>query len=282
MTPSEPIRPAFTLFRLGLLGAGALLILPLTAAEKGSPQTSTKLYTQTGTDPSFKELVGENKAALTQGAKGSKIAVNLAVVEELPEARRPIAKDINLHTLPDSSIPRKDFPKWTRWYQEDGHTQIFRLFPDEVNLHSARPLAARVEAFSKTQWTEAQGNWHEWSGVVTPINPVGMSLQVKNSVNDWAMNITIRENGDVLLDHRRAEDVVIAHGMLRKSFLLRVRDNGLDYEVYLNGHKAGEGRYKRPEGKTCFRWGMYVGEHEVRREAMILFSGVTIDGHEAK
>jgi len=271
-----------TLARI-LLWLGMLAGIPsLPATEKAAAAPASKLYTQNGTDPSFKELIGENKAALAQGAKGSKVSVNLPVVEELPEARRPIPKDINLHTLPDSSIPRKDFAKWSRWYQEDGHTQIFRLFPDEVNLHSSRPLAARVEAFSKTQWTEAQGTWHEWSGVVTPINPVGMSLQVKNSVNDWAMNITIRENGDVLLDHRRGEDAVIAHGMLRKSFLLRVRDNGLDYEVYLNGHKAGEGRYKRPEGKTCFRWGMYVGEHEVRHEAMIFFSGVTIDGHEAK
>jgi hypothetical protein len=262
---------------LSVLTAGLLA-----AAEVPSARQGGKLFIRNGTDFAFKELTAEAKAALKQGAKGSKISVNLAVVEEMPEARRPIPKDINLHTLPDSSIPRKEFPKWTRWYQEDGHTQVFRLFPDEINLHSQRPLAARVEAFSKTQWTESQETWHEWSGVVTPINPVGMSLQVKNSVNDWAMNITIRENGDVVLDHRRAEDVIIARGMLRKSFLLRVRDNGLDYQVYLNGRKAGDGRYKRPEGKTCFRWGMYVGEHEVRREAMILFSGVTIDGNEGK
>lgn len=251
-------------------------------AESPSAPSGNKLYTRSGSDFSFKELSAEAKAALAQGAKGSKVAVNLAVVEEMPEAKRPIPKDINLHTLPDSSIPRKEFPKWTRWYQEDGHTQVFRLFPDEINLHSKRPLAARVEAFSKVQWTEAQGQWHEWSGVVTPINPVGMSLQVKNSVNDWAVNITIKQDGDVLLNHRRGEDAIIAHHMLGKSFLLRVRDNGLDYEVFLNGRKAGEGRYKRPEGKTCFRWGMYVGEQEVRREAMIFFSGVAIDGHDGK
>lgn len=273
-------RSSFLLLCLSALACGVAGPTEVRSAEE--TLAAAKLFTRTGTDFAFKELTAEARAALAQGAKGSKIAVNLAAVEVLPEARRPIAKDINLHTLADSSVPRKEFEKWTRWYQEDGHTQVFRLFPDEVNVHSARPLAARVEAFSKVQWTEAQGAWHEWSGVVTPINPVGMSLQVKNSVNDWAMNITIKEDGDVMLDHRRGEDAVIAHRMLGKSFLLRVRDNGLDYEVYLNGKKAGEGRYKRPEGKTAFRWGMYVGEHEVRREAMILFSGVTIDGHDVK
>ena len=268
------LRFFFSLFGVGLLFVAAAL------AEEAS--ASSKLFTRTGTDFAFKDLTADAKVALVHGAKGSKISVNLAAVESLPEAQRPIAKDINLHALPNSSIPRKEFDKWTRWYQEDGHTQVFRLFPDEVNLHSSRPLAARIEAFSKVQWAEAQGTWHEWSGVVTPINPVGMSLQVKNSVNDWAMNITIKDNGDVVFDQRRGEDTVIAHHMLGKSFLLRVRDNGLDYEVYLNGKKVGEGQYKRPEGKTCFRWGMYVGEHEVRREAMILFSGVTIDGHDTK
>jgi hypothetical protein len=260
---------------------GFAILLAVAGSAEEAP-ASSKLFTRTGTDFAFKDLSADAKAALAHGAKGSKVAVNLPIVESLPEARRPIAKDINLHALPDSSIPRKEFDKWTRWYQEDGHTQVFRLFPDEVNLHNTRPLAARIEAYSKVQWTEAQGAWHEWSGVVTPINPVGMSLQVKNSVNDWAMNITIKEDGDVVLDQRRGEDAVIAHHMLGKSFLLRVRDNGLDFEVYLNGKKVGEGRYKRPEGKTAFRWGMYVGEHEVRREAMILFSGVTIDGHDAK
>ena len=65
--------------------------------------------------------------------------------------------------------------------------------------------------------------------------------------------------------------------MVGKPFHVRVRDNGLDYEVYLNGKKMGEGSYKRPEGDTNFRWGMYLGGNEVRHDAMLLVTGAAID-----
>lgn len=198
------------------------------------------------------------------------------------DARRPIAQKIKLHTLFDSTIPRKDFPKWSRWYQEDGHTQIFRLFEDEVNMHSKRELAARVEAFSNVKWDEAEGAWNEWSGVITAINPVGLNLQVKNQKNAWAVAISVKKSGDVKLNRRRGEDEIIAQNMIGKPFLPRVRDNGLNYEVFFNDNKVGEGSFKRPEGKTCFRWGMYVGDNEVKQDAMIFFSGVTVDGKSAK
>jgi hypothetical protein len=57
-----------------------------------------------------------------------------------------------------------------------------------------------------------------------------------------------------------------------------VRDNGENYEVFLDGTKMGEGSYKRPKGTTAFRWGMYLGKSEVHQDAMIFVSGATIDG----
>ena len=88
--------------------------------------------------------------------------------------------------------------------------------------------------------------------------------------------------GDVILNHRRAADKVIATDMVGKPFLIRVRDNGLNYEIYLDGKKVGEGSYERPEGTTGFRWGMYVGHSEVSHDAMIFVSGATVDGKSAK
>jgi hypothetical protein len=61
--------------------------------------------------------------------------------------------------------------------------------------------------------------------------------------------------------------------MTGKSFDLKVRDNGHDYEVYLNGEKVGAGYYDRPEGQTTFRWGMYLGDKPVRHDAMIFVTG---------
>jgi hypothetical protein len=83
--------------------------------------------------------------------------------------------------------------------------------------------------------------------------------------------------GDVKLNHRRGKDQVIARGMVGKPFHIRVRDNGHEYEVYLNEKKVGEGSYARPKGETSFRWGMYLGANEVTRDAMLLVTGAGVN-----
>ena len=72
--------------------------------------------------------------------------------------------------------------------------------------------------------------------------------------------------------------MIIATNMKGKPFHIRVRDNGLDYEVFLDGKQVGTGSYPRPAGKTGFRWGMYLGKGIVTHEAMIFVSGATVDG----
>jgi len=246
---------------------------------------SDPLFTQKGSDPSFEELLKRKKIPeghnSTDGVTGSKIKVENRLVESTPEAKRSFTKDIRIHTLCNSAIPRSDFDKWSRWYQEDGSTQVFRLFKGEENVRNGRENAARIEAFSDVHWQ--QGPWHQWSGTYTIIKPHGAAIfQSKNNENDWSVQINMNANGDVILNHRRGEDKVIAERMTGKPFLIRVRDNGLDYEVYLNGKKVGEGSYARPKGTTGFRWGMYLGGAEVKSDAMIFVSGATVDGREDK
>jgi hypothetical protein len=235
------------------------------------------LYTQDGTDPTFESLidskafpVGSNS---TGGVKGSTIRVNKTLIEQGLTDVNPIPRDIRIHTLCNDAIGRKDFPNWTRWYQEDGHTQIFRLFAGETNVRNQRKLAARIEAFSNLNW--AQGDWHEWSGRYTVVRPHGCCIfQVKNSTNDWALQIDQSDEGDINLQYRRPhQHVSIARSMTGKSFDLKVRDNGLNFEVYYNGQKVGDGSYDRPKGTTNFRWGMYLGEGEVRHTAIIMVTG---------
>ena len=251
------------------------------------------LYTQKGNDPVFEEVLKSGKlpkgSNSTKGVTGSKINVNNKLVELTPEARKSIPKDIMIHTLGNSLIPRCDFDRWSRWYQEDGSTQVFRLFKNEVNVRNSRENAARIEAFSALKWQ--RGGWHEWSGTYTIIKPHGAAIfQAKNNINDWSVQLNMNGNGDVMLNHRRAPDKWIARNMTGKPFHIRVRDNGHDYEVYLNGTKEGdhdyevylngtkegEGFYARPEGTTAFRWGMYLGSNAVKHDAMIFVSGVTM------
>jgi hypothetical protein len=257
-----------------------ICLASLLCAASAPAADPASLFTQTGTDPSFADVLKSGKLPegknSTTGVTGSKIDVKNQLVELTPEAKRAIEKDIRIHTLGNSFIPRKDFAKWSRWYQEDGSTQVFRLFEGETNVRNARDKAARIEAFSAVNWK--RGAWHEWVGIYTVVKPHGAVIfQVMNNVNQWAMQLNMNPQGDVILNHRRAEDKVIAKGMVGKPFHIRVRDNGHDYEVYLDGQKVGAGTYARPEGETNFRWGMYLGNGDVRQQAMIFVSGATVD-----
>lgn len=252
----------------------ALSPLPLLAASAGD------FVTVRGDDPTFAEVMKSGKLPRgknsTTGFKGSTVRVNHDLLKASPDARRKIPEAIRIHTLGNSSIRRGDFPNWTRWYQEDGNTQVFRLFKDEENVRNSRELAARIEAFSDLSWKK--GEYHEWVGTYTIIKPHGCAIfQSKNNINDWSVQLNMNDSGDITLNHRRATDKVIARNMTGKPFHVRVRDNGHDYEVFLNGKSQGKGEYARPAGETNFRWGMYLGGTPLRHEAMILVTGAGID-----
>lgn len=242
--------------------------------------TAEDFITQRGDDPTFAEVMksgdvprGTNS---TKGFKGSTVRINHDLLKDSPDARRKIPGDILIHTIGHSAIKRSDFPNWTRWYQEDGNTQVFRLFKGEENVRNSRDHAARVEAFSDLSWKK--GDWHEWIGTYTIIKPIGCAIfQAKNNENDWSVQLNMGGTGDVILNHRRGTDEVIARNMTGKPFHIRVRDNGHDYEVFLNGKAVGKGSYARPAGTTSFRWGMYLGGNEVKTDAMILVTGAGID-----
>lgn len=268
----------FTLCILTVMLSGCVQFAEDKAEKKTENIDIKEFYKQKGTDPTFKSLMKEKKVPVgnnsKQGIKGSKIDVNNELIEKNIKNVNPIPKNIMIHTLCNSALQRKEFPKWTRWYQEDGNTQIFRLFKGEHNVRNKRANAARIEAFSKLKFKK--GEWHEWEGTYTIIKPHGAAIfQSKNNKNAWSVMINLSDNGDITLNHRRhQEDKVIAKNMTGKSFHLKVRDNGHNYEVYFNGQKVGEGHYTRPEGHTAFRWGMYVGGKTlVKHDAMIFVTG---------
>ncbi len=246
------------------------------------PATQPALFTLEGTDPTFQQLkdekqfpIGENS---TGGVKGSLIRVKRDGVDKLPTAKNAIPKDISIHTLCNAKIDRPDFAKWTRWYQEDGNTQVFRLFKGETNVRNDRQFAARIEAFSSgLLWTKKQGQWHEWEGTYTIVKPhPSIIFQVKNLKNDWAVILRMEGNGDINVVNRQPSVTkLVAKNMTGKSFVLRVRDNGEDFEVFVDGEKVSSGSYERPEGTTAFRWGIYRGGLAVTREAMIFVTGAT-------
>ena len=273
----------------------ALLLAPLSALLAAEP-----LYTQEGADPSFaaaQESSGGNPGERFNrgGALGSRIHVNHELLEQQVGKTGSIPKGIGIHTELSGGISRKDFGKWTRWYQEDGNIQVFRLFKGEQNVRGGTGndgSPGRVEAYSKSI-TVAPGAWHEWEGTYTVIKPVGACIfQLMHEGSLWPFHIEMSGKGDISFLRRRPvpgmeRDIAIAENMVGKSLSLKVRANGEDYEVYQKA-PLDEGPWKlvtkgsytqAKDNMISFRWGMYCGSKKgqtVPNDALLFVTGATI------
>lgn len=273
------------LMMIGTLGVVSSLILVSLAAQSfANDATVSPLFTQQGNDSGFQSLVEQGRFPVGKdsrgGVTGSRINVNNQLVEKGIDGDKSIPREIAIHTPCCSHIPRKDFAKSSRWYQEDGNTQIFRLFKGDYNVRNSRQYAGRSEAFSKLSWK--RGNWHQWEGTYTVFKPCNAAIfQAKNHTHAWSVMINLTEDGTIILNHRRhQEDKVIARNMTGKSFHLKVRDNGHDYEVFFNGRKIGSGHFERLTDTTKFRWGMYPeakGGKAMKSDALVFVSGVSFE-----
>lgn len=271
------------------------------AQSQRSAAATEPLYIQEGTDPSFADLVERGIIApgvsFSQGpVVGSRIRVKLALLEQQVGKPGPIPKDIGLHTeVCGDNIRRKDFDRWTRWYQEDGNVQVFRLFKGEQNVRGGageKGSPGRIEAFAHSL-TVAPGTWREWEGTYTIVEPIGACIfQLFHQGSLWPMHIDMTEKGEVhFLRRRPAPDmerqISLAKDMVGKSISIKVRANGQDYEVYQkapldNGPwklvTKGAGP-KAEDNKIQFRWGMYCGSKKglsVPKDAMLFVTGVEI------
>jgi hypothetical protein len=255
-----------------------------------STQTADgQLYTEgPGTNPPFEEI----RNSITNGYDGTVIDVDNAAVEGGFFGDLGIQGDLRLHTLANASIGQSRFGNWSRWYQTDGATQIFRLFPGEENVRNSRPLAARIEAFdANTGWNVDDGEWHEWVARYTIIKPINASIfQAKDQDNeDWSVHLNMNASGRVSVTHRRPlpgqpKTETLIENAVGQPFDIRIRDDGLNYEVYFGDMTTPftTGRFVRnadpsDNSNTFFRWGIYVGAKEVESEAMIFVSHASVD-----
>lgn len=264
------------------------------------------LFTREGTDPTFATLIengtlkpGERFAKIT--VLGSRIDVNHDLLEKQVGKAGAIPKNIGLHTQNSGGIPRKDFAKWTRWYQEDGNTQVFRLFKDEQNIRGGTGTKAsqgRVETYSKSL-TVAPGTWREWEATYTIIEPVGANIfqlfhngkDAKGGAILWPFHIRMSDEGEIYFSRRRPvagmeKRITLAQNMTGKSLSIKVRANGEAYEVYQKSpfdeawKPVTTGTYlKAEDNKISFRWGMYCGSKagmSIKKDAMLFVTGATI------
>lgn len=275
----------------------ALLTTNLLAAEP--------LYTCEGTDPSFAAVQQSSGSKPGErfnkgGALGSRIHVNHELLEKQVGKTGPIPQNIALHTEFSGGINRKDFGQWTRWYQEDGNVQVFRLFKGEQNIRGGeaeKGSPGRTEAYTAHALAVAPGTWHEYEATYTFAQPVGACIfQLMHDGKDkagnpllWPFHIEMSAAGEVHFLFRRPQSgqerkIVMAENMVGKSLSLKVRANGEDYEVYQKEpldqgpwKLVTKGSYAKAQGKISFRWGMYCGSKKgqtVPNDALLFVTGV--------
>ena len=153
-------------------------------------------------------------------------------------------------------------------------------------------MAARTEIFSPSNgWNVAGGEWNDWVARYTIINPINAAIfQAKDDDDEaWSIHLGMNDSGEVFVTHRRPlpgqpKKETLIPNAIGQPFDVRVRDNGLDYEVYLNDQSEPftTGQYVRnsdpgDNSLTKFRWGIYVGAQEVESEAMIFVSHATVN-----
>ncbi|WP_157964638.1 hypothetical protein [Algibacillus agarilyticus] len=272
---------------------------PDTPVDAQPDPDTTWLYKQEGTDLTWEEVLATDALLplytfTYKGVLGSIISINHALIETGEYGSRPINSVENkysLHTVGNPAIGQSKFERWSRWYQESGNTQIFRLFKNEENVSNSRPLAARVEiSSSKQRWFPEPGIWREFSARFTVLKAKGCSaLPVKghycsifqakgNNVDHWSVMLRVHGDGSlwfypregIYKNRKKLRDNVIG-----QPFDMKVRDNGLDYEMWIDGESVGTGQWQRTL-EIGFRWGIYVGETEVVDDILVLVTGASV------
>lgn len=277
----------------------SLAAIVLCSAEE--PKAAGKLVTVEGEDAPFSKFI--ESGAIKTGERfskgpvlGSLVRVNHELLENQTGKVGTIPQKIGLHTQGSGGIRRRDFAKWTRWFQEDGNVQIFRLFAGEQSVRDGLGAAGkpgRVEVF--TGHKVSPGEWSEWEATYTIVEPVGANIfQLFHEGGQlWGFHIRMSDEGDIYFARRRSvkdmpDKVVLAEDMTGKSLRIKVRANGTDYEVFCKnptdtaswGEPIAKGSYKPAvDNQISFRWGMYCGSKKgqsISKNAMLLVSDVVI------
>ncbi len=252
------------------------------------PVFSQEYYTQIGTDPTWDSIIKNKQIPIghnsTDGITGSRIDVNNDLMDKLTYGSHGIPQDIKIHSPGSSQIPRSEFPKWTRWYQEDGNTQVYRIHKGEYNVRNEREGAARIESFYGSSFKKGDG-WQTWEGSYTIVDVRGCVgphycgiFQVKDGGCCWSVMLKLKSSGELIADHLKSASKTLAKDVRGKSFDIKIRDDGLNSEVYFNGELAYKSSYSTRDGSSTFRWGMYFGRSTPAETSLIFVTGATING----
>lgn len=214
--------------------------------------------------------------------RGTRVSVRNSTFEQTSTGRRSVISDSQLrwHNPFGNAFST---PTFSRWYQKDGNTQVFRIFPGDENLVGMRVGAGRIEAFVDNPLTTVDTDGktvtfsarfhvarHNSSREVLIYQSKGRDVN-NNYRNDggrkvpaWAVALFVERDGDIVLIERRDSrqglfNVRRDTGFnVGQSFNLRVVDDGFRYRASINGKLTASGTWERGTTPTVQRWGAYV------------------------
>jgi autotransporter-associated beta strand protein len=217
---------------------------------------------------------------------GSLIDVNNTAVEVGLYSNRPIlVPSQRIHVACYTSTA--NFANFTRWFQTDGNTHVLRVFVDDHNTANDRTNSLHNEAFMAGGRNYTNDATYEWTShyTIAYLRQGYCAFQLKNSDNDWAVQLGMSGSGVLTVNNRSGTDVTVtnADGSAKNfkggGFDVRVLDDGLNYKVWIDGFLYASKSYSRPTGTTTFCWGMYYGENNLNPPAdyeLVLVSGAQI------
>lgn len=288
-----------------------------------TPETFTGFLGTGDSDPSFEDILdGRPRATGSQKAnnpfidlvnknqiddRGTRYAIPSATAANQGKSgtgeRAKISRSqLTFHN--PFGVAFNDGTKSSRWYQEQGNTQIFRVFPGDQNWVGERQGAPRSEAVASSRSTVfSDGKTMTFSGRFNVAEHNGsrdvMLFQSKatgkNTAADrarkggletpaWGIAMFAQADGDIILKRRLAktvtndqnntrqvDDVIDTGKNVGESFNLRVNDDGLNYEAFIDNKSVAKGQWERGNARTVARWGNYVQANsadraEARRE----------------
>jgi fibronectin-binding autotransporter adhesin len=218
---------------------------------------------------------------------GSAINVNNAAVEVGLYGNRPISLGGHrIHVACNTSTT--SFDNFTRWFQTDGNTHVLRVFVNDENTATTREgVSSHTEAFNSDGWNYSEFKTYEWTAryTIAKLEQGYACFQLKNTDNDWAVQLSMGTNGSLTVNNRTGSDVVLTNpdGSVKNfdggGFDVRVLDDGLNYKLWIDGVLYADSSYSRPTGTTNFRWGMYFGANNLNPPAdfnIVLVSGAQV------
>lgn len=262
-------------------------------------------------NPSFVELVGDEPRAeglpqvqaliakVSKGGldtRGTEVAVPTSQLETTEVGTRPVLDDKHMKWH-NPLGPVFGNATSSRWYQRHGNTQVFRVFPGDENWSSKRPGAARSEAFVGKELTTVEDDGktltftgrfhvasHNGSRDVMLFQSKGRWKNTKFKEQNalewpaWSVALFVQKNGEVVLRTRKATggkgETVKTGFKAGESFDLRVVDDGLNFQAFINDEEMLSGQWKRGDTETVARWGIYVQQDLRTRSPGVLEGGL--------